>query len=140
MASKIELKSLVKPRSMKTFTPGETVQLQGMVFNTRVTKWGGFILLRKPEGVIQIVIQNDKTVITDEKGEAITLKIFLDSNLVSYEAGGTVLHDSGGRKLLPAGGMTRATSSVSIVGDGETGDMTGRFSSDKRVPTVMLVR
>ncbi len=74
------------------------------------------------------------------EGEAITLKIFLDSNLVSYEAGGTVLHDSGGRKLLPAGGMTRATSSVSIVGDGETGDMTGRFSSDKRVPTVMLVR
>ena len=73
MASKIELTDLVRPRSLKTLTPGETVELQGMVFNTRVTKWGGFILLRKPEGVIQAVIQNDVTAITDEKGETITL-------------------------------------------------------------------
>ena len=73
MASKIELTDLVQPRSLKTLTPGETVELQGMVFNTRVTKWGGFILLRKPEGVIQAVIQNDVTAITDEKGESITL-------------------------------------------------------------------
>jgi hypothetical protein len=74
------------------------------------------------------------------EGEAITLKIFLDSNLVSYEASGTVLHDAGGKVLLPAGGRTRATSSVSIVGDGETGDLIGRYSSDRRVPTMLFVR
>ena len=74
------------------------------------------------------------------EGEAITLKIFLDSNLVSYEAAGTILHDAGGKVLLPAGGRTRATSSVSIVGDGETGDLIGRYSSDRRVPTVLFVR
>ena len=74
------------------------------------------------------------------EGEAVKLKIFLDSNLVSYEVAGTQLHDAAGRNLLPAGGKTRATSSVSIVGDGETGDLIGRYSSDRRVPTVLFVR
>ena len=73
MANTIELASLIKPLSLKTLSPGDAIELSGMVFNTRVTKWGGFVLLRKPEGIIQLVIQNDSTVITDEQGSAITL-------------------------------------------------------------------
>ncbi len=74
------------------------------------------------------------------EGEEITLRIILDSNFISYEIGDTVLRDAFGRKFLPAGGRTRATSTLSVIGGGETTDLTGLLSSDKRVPTVLLLR
>ena len=74
------------------------------------------------------------------EGEKITLKIALDSNFVSYEVDGAVLRDARGRKFLPAGGRTRATSKLSIVGDVESDDFTGRLTTDSRVPTVIKLK
>jgi len=85
MAKTIELTSLVSPISLKTLTPGETISLSGMVFNTRVTKWGGFILLRKPEGVLQVVIQNDVTQMVDENENPITLNSLSRESAISVK-------------------------------------------------------
>ena len=34
---------------------GESVSVSGMIHNVRVTKWGGFIVLRKSRGLLQAV-------------------------------------------------------------------------------------
>ena len=73
------------------------------------------------------------------EGESITARISLDSGTVSYEADGVALLDAAGRRHLPAGGDTRATSTLSIVGGGETRDFTGRIL-DSRRPTVFVLR
>ena len=39
---------------------GESVSVSGMIHNVRVTKWGGFIVLRKSRGLLQAVVSNDK--------------------------------------------------------------------------------
>ena len=52
---------------------GESVTVSGMIHNVRVTKWGGFIVLRKSRGLLQAVVSNDKCQITNESGEAISL-------------------------------------------------------------------
>ncbi len=74
------------------------------------------------------------------EGEKITLRIILDSNFVSYEVDGVALRDVHDRKFLPAGGKTRATSKLSIVGASEIDDITGRLSNDGRIPTVIRVK
>lgn len=53
--------------------PGSEIHLYGMVQNIRLTKWGGFLILRKPQGVIQIVLQNNVTTVFDEAGNPSTL-------------------------------------------------------------------
>ena len=53
--------------------PGKETHLYGMVQNIRLTKWGGFLILRKPQGVIQVVLQNDATTIYDESGNPSSL-------------------------------------------------------------------
>lgn len=83
MATFIELSSQDAPRSMKTFIPGEQVELSGMVYNTRVTKWGGFIILRKPEGLMQIVVQNDDIEIFNENGEIVSLNSLSRESAIS---------------------------------------------------------
>lgn len=88
MATFIELASQDAPRSVKTFEPGEQVEFSGMVYNTRVTKWGGFIIMRKPEGLVQVVVQNGDTVIKDENGEPISLNSL--SRESAIEVKGTV--------------------------------------------------
>lgn len=85
MANTIELANLIKPQSLKALVPGREIEISGMVFNTRVTKWGGFILLRKPEGLIQVVIQNDNTIIVDECGATITLNSLSRESAVSIK-------------------------------------------------------
>ena len=48
---------------------GESVTVSGMIHNVRVTKWGGFIVLRKSRGLLQAVVSNDTSLFYDEKGE-----------------------------------------------------------------------
>lgn len=50
---------------------GQQVSFYGMVQNVRVTKWGGFVIIRKPDSLIQTIIQNDTTSIFDESGSNI---------------------------------------------------------------------
>jgi len=50
---------------------GQEVEIFGMVHNTRITKWGGFIILRKPKGLIQTVFQNENVKVVDMEGNAI---------------------------------------------------------------------
>lgn len=54
----------------KTFIPGQTVEVSGMIHNVRVTKWGGFIILRKARGLVQTVV-GDQSHFFDEKGAEI---------------------------------------------------------------------
>jgi aspartyl/asparaginyl-tRNA synthetase len=48
---------------------GESVTVSGMIHNVRVTKWGGFIVLRKSRGLLQAVVSNDTSKFFDENGE-----------------------------------------------------------------------
>lgn len=50
---------------------GDNIRIYGMIQNVRVTKWGGFIIIRKPDGLLQTVIQNETSSIFDENGEKI---------------------------------------------------------------------
>lgn len=59
--------------------PGDRACFYGMVQNVRVTKWGGFVIIRKPDGMLQAVIQNETSKIVDENGAAI------DANGLSRE-------------------------------------------------------
>ena len=52
---------------------GESVSVSGMIHNVRVTKWGGFIVLRKSRGLLQAVVSNDQSQITNENGEVVSL-------------------------------------------------------------------
>lgn len=52
--------------------PGDRVRFYGMIQKVRVTKWGGFVIIRKPEGLLQTVIQKDTSIIIDEKGKTIS--------------------------------------------------------------------
>ena len=52
---------------------GDLVEVSGMVHNVRVTKWGGFIILRKSRGLLQTVVSNDQVQITNENGETVSL-------------------------------------------------------------------
>ena len=54
-----------------TAAVGEEVRFYGMVQKVRVTKWGGFLIVRKPDGLVQTVVQNDVTAIVDEAGQSI---------------------------------------------------------------------
>lgn len=50
-------------------TLGNSISICGMIHSIRVTKWGGFIILRKPQGLLQIIVQNDTSVIFNEHEE-----------------------------------------------------------------------
>ncbi|MBP5641687.1 MAG: aspartate--tRNA(Asn) ligase [Paludibacteraceae bacterium] len=52
---------------------GDLVEVSGMVHNVRVTKWGGFIILRKSRGLLQTVVSNDQCQIYNEQGETVAL-------------------------------------------------------------------
>ncbi len=50
---------------------GNTVEIFGMINSTRVTKWGGFLILRKSQGLIQAVFNNDTANISGISGEKV---------------------------------------------------------------------
>ena len=52
---------------------GDLVEVSGMVHNVRVTKWGGFVMLRKARGLLQAVVQNETSRFFDEQGQEISL-------------------------------------------------------------------
>lgn len=52
---------------------GEEVEVFGMVHNTRITKWGGFIILRKAKGLLQTVFQNETSEIFGVDGNKIKI-------------------------------------------------------------------
>lgn len=52
---------------------GQEIEVYGMVHNARITKWGGFIILRTSKGLLQSVFQNDSSEIFDETGNAIKI-------------------------------------------------------------------
>lgn len=52
---------------------GQEVELFGMVHNTRISKWGGFIILRKSKGLLQAVLQNETSEIFDVNGNKIKI-------------------------------------------------------------------
>lgn len=52
---------------------GESVTVSGMIHNVRVTKWGGFIVLRKSRGLLQAVVSNDTSNFYDENGQPIAM-------------------------------------------------------------------
>ena len=52
---------------------GESVSVSGMIHNVRVTKWGGFIVLRKSRGLLQAVVSNDTSKFFDETGAEISM-------------------------------------------------------------------
>ena len=51
---------------------GESVTVSGMIHNVRVTKWGGFIVLRKSRGLLQAVVSNESSKFFDEQGAEIS--------------------------------------------------------------------
>ena len=48
--------------------PEESVRVYGMIHNLRITKWGGFMILRKANGLLQCVLQNETTGVVDKDG------------------------------------------------------------------------
>lgn len=52
---------------------GDLVEVSGMVHNVRVTKWGGFIILRKSRGLLQTVVSNEQSKFFDEQGNAVQM-------------------------------------------------------------------
>jgi len=68
--------------------PNDHIRIYGMVHNLRITKWGGFLILRKANGLLQGVIQNDITHFIDEQGQEIQLSALSREMAVTVE--GTV--------------------------------------------------
>ncbi len=68
--------------------PNDHIRIYGMVHNLRITKWGGFLILRKANGLLQGVIQNDVTRFVDEQGQDIQLNALSREMAVTIE--GTV--------------------------------------------------
>ena len=62
--------------------------MSGMIHNVRVTKWGGFIILRKSRGLLQAVVQNETSKFFDESGNEIALNGLCREMAVTIE--GTV--------------------------------------------------
>lgn len=54
------------------FKEGEEVELFGIIQNIRTTKWGGFIILRMIKGLIQVVFENDNTIVHGLSNEMIS--------------------------------------------------------------------
>ena len=67
---------------------GDMVTVSGMIHNVRVTKWGGFIILRKSRGLLQAVVQNETSKFFDESGNEIALNGLCREMAVTIE--GTV--------------------------------------------------
>lgn len=51
---------------------GDLVEVSGMIHNVRVTKWGGFIILRKSRGLLQAVV-GEQSQFFNEQGEQVTM-------------------------------------------------------------------
>lgn len=52
---------------------GQILEVSGMVHSIRLTKWGGFIILRKSIGTLQLVFQTEISKLYNEKGEYVSL-------------------------------------------------------------------
>ena len=56
---------------LTTVKPADHIKVYGMLHNMRITKWGGFLILRKAGGLLQCVVQNEATRFEDEKGNEV---------------------------------------------------------------------
>lgn len=65
--------NLPKKNDISALNIGQEVEVFGMIQNTRITKWGGFIILRKAEGFLQAVFQNDTSEIFGEDGSKLKI-------------------------------------------------------------------
>ena len=65
--------------------PNDHIRIYGMVHNLRITKWGGFLILRKANGLLQGVIQNDVTHFIDEQGQEIQLSALSREMAITVE-------------------------------------------------------
>ena len=54
---------------------GDSVKICAMIHSLRIKKWGGFVVLRKPEGLVQAVISIDDTTIVNHMNEVVDIKI-----------------------------------------------------------------
>lgn len=54
-------------KDLYNYEIGSEIETYGMIQNTRITKWGGFIILRKAKGLIQLVFHNDDLIIYQEQ-------------------------------------------------------------------------
>lgn len=59
--------------SLEQAKAGDQIKVKGMIHNVRVTKWGGFIVLRKSRGLLQTVVSNDTSKFFDESGNSIRM-------------------------------------------------------------------
>lgn len=55
-------------------TVGDSVKVCAMIHSLRIKKWGGFVVLRKPEGLVQAVISIDDTTIVNHLDEVVDIK------------------------------------------------------------------
>ena len=53
---------------------GDSVKICAMIHSLRIKKWGGFVVLRKPEGLVQAVISIDDTTIVNHMNEVVNIK------------------------------------------------------------------
>lgn len=53
---------------------GDYVKICAMIHSLRIKKWGGFLVMRKPEGLVQSVISIDDTEITNIQDEVVDIK------------------------------------------------------------------
>jgi aspartyl/asparaginyl-tRNA synthetase len=65
---------ILKPNEQEDnqLIPNKEIVVFGMIHNIRITKWGGFLILRKSKGLLQAVFNSSKASILNEKGEPLS--------------------------------------------------------------------
>lgn len=69
-------------KTLSSCPVGEKVEVSGMVFNTRIKKWGGFIIIRKPQGLLQAIFSRDTSKVYDENGAEMDINNLLRESSV----------------------------------------------------------
>lgn len=76
----LELNNTTLKFDRLNFEENKPLIIYGMIQNLRITKWGGFIILRTYKGLMQVVFENSVAIIRNSKGEK------CDSGLLNREA------------------------------------------------------
>lgn len=64
--------SSIQP-TLSSVSEGDRFEFSGMIQNIRFTKWGGFLIIRKPQGIMQVILQNEDTVVKNERNDIVSL-------------------------------------------------------------------
>jgi nondiscriminating aspartyl-tRNA synthetase len=86
-----QVKSIFKHRRL-IMELEKAVVLKGVIYNLRLTKWGGFVLLRSDGKLIQLVVNDEDSIIFSENGATMLLKDMSRESAVVVE--GVVLKAS----------------------------------------------